>query len=205
MGAYCPVSLVERPPDLVDDVLDRIALPMLDAMRSRGTPFTGLLYIGLMRAADGGPKVVEFNCRFGDPETQAVLPAMAPGGLLTDFMATIARGGRLPDRTPLETTRCAVTTVLATAGYPDRPRTGDRIDIPAAPADVLVFHAGTTRGDDGSLVTAGGRVLAITGLGDSVEDAQQRSRQFAGEVSFHEKQFRTDIGWRELTRRAGAT
>jgi phosphoribosylamine--glycine ligase len=99
--------------------------------------------------------------------------------------------------------RAAVTTVLAASGYPDRPRGGDAITIPAAPQDVLVFHAGTSRSADGALVTAGGRVLTITGLGDTLDDAQRRSLDFAARVTFDDKQFRTDIGWRELAR-AGA-
>jgi phosphoribosylamine--glycine ligase len=203
MGSYCPVSIVERSPELIDDVLDRVARPTLDAMRARGTPFVGLLYIGLMLTTDG-PKVVEFNCRFGDPETQAVLPALS-AGTLSDLMATIALGGRLLEGVRLEATKSAVTTVLAAAGYPERPRTGDRIDIPPIRDDVLVFHAGTKRAADGSLVTAGGRVLAVTGLGDSLEQAQSRSQEFAASIEFPDKQFRTDIGWRELARRAGAT
>jgi phosphoribosylamine--glycine ligase len=199
MGAYCPVSVVERSPGLVDDVVERVALPTLHAMRARATPFTGVLYVGLMLTADG-PKVVEFNCRFGDPETQAVLPALGDDTGVTDLMLAIARGGRLPSDARLEASRCAVTTVLAAAGYPDRPRGGDRIDIPRPPDDILVFHAGTRRSDDGSLVTSGGRVLAVTGLGDSIETAQHSSQSFAASVSFSGKQFRTDIGWRELTR-----
>jgi phosphoribosylamine--glycine ligase len=196
MGAYCPVSIVERSPELIDDVLARVAAPTLHAMRARGTPFTGLLYVGLMLTADG-PKVVEFNCRFGDPETQAVLPALS--GNVTELMYTIARGEMLPETT-LGTSRAAVTTVLAAAGYPEKPRSGDRIGIPAIPDDVLVFHAGTKRNDNGQLVTSGGRVLTVTGLGETLEDAQRRSQEFAAAVSFEGKQFRTDIGWRELAR-----
>lgn len=204
MGAYSPVSLVERSPALIDDALDRVARPTLAAMRARGTPFEGLLYIGLMLTADG-PKVVEFNSRFGDPETQAVLPVLGNDASLSELMYTVARGDRLPDGVTLSTTRSAVTTVLAAPGYPDQPRTGDRIEIPSAPSDVLVFHAGTKRASDGSLVTAGGRVLGITGIGDAIDDAQAASQQFAAQVSFDGKQFRRDIGWREMTRRAGAT
>jgi phosphoribosylamine---glycine ligase len=199
MGAYCPVSVVERVPGFVDDVTERVALPALHAMRARGTRFTGLLYVQLMVTADG-PKVVEFNCRFGDPEAQAVLPVLEDESGIFDLMFAIARGERLADGASLATSRCAVATVLAAAGYPDRPRGGDRIDIPEAPSDVLVFHAGTKRADDGSLVTSGGRVLAVTGLGDSVEAAQHASQSFAARVSFSGKQFRSDIGWRELTR-----
>ena len=204
MGAYCPVSVVERSPGLVSDVVERIALPTLHEMRLKGTPFSGLLYAGLMLTADG-PKVVEFNCRFGDPETQAVLPALADNARISDLMFAIARGDRLPNSIDLAPARSAVTTVLAAAGYPERPRSGDRIDIPAVPDDVLVFHAGTRRASEGSLVTSGGRVLGVTGLGDSIEVAQQRSQAFAAAVSFAGKQFRTDIAWRELSRGARAS
>jgi len=196
MGAYCPVSIAERSPDLVDSVLDRVARPTLEAMGARETPFTGLLYIGLMLTTDG-PKVVEFNCRFGDPETQAVLPALGQDSI-SELMFTIARGDRIPDGSRFTTSRAAVTTVLAAAGYPDKPRSGDAITIPTPPSNVLVFHAGTKRVDDSSLVTAGGRVLGITGLGGSLEEAQARSQEFAADVSFAGKQFRSDIGWREL-------
>src|SRR3982751_6796922 len=107
-------------------------------MRARARPFRGLLYAGLMLTSDG-PKVVEFNCRFGDPETQAVLPVLSPGAALGALMFTIARGDRLPDGVSLDATGYAVTTVLAAAGYPDRPRSGDRIDVSAVPADALLF------------------------------------------------------------------
>jgi phosphoribosylamine---glycine ligase len=203
MGAYTPVSVVERSPNLIGDILDRVARPTLATMRARGTPFTGLLYIGLMLTSDG-PKVVEFNCRFGDPETQAVLPALADDSI-SDLMYTVARGDQLPENARLTVGRAAVTTVLAAAGYPEKPRSGDAITIPSIPDEVLVFHAGTKRGSDGRLLTAGGRVLAVTGLADSFHEAQARSRHFAAEVVFAGKQFRTDIGWREMTRHAGAT
>jgi phosphoribosylamine---glycine ligase len=203
MGAYCPVSIAERSPELIDVVLDRIARPTLDAMRARGTPFKGVLYAGLMLTADG-PKVVEFNCRFGDPETQAVLPALGERSL-SEVMFAVARGDRLPSGVGFTTSQSAVTTVLAAPGYPEQPRTGDPIEIPSVPQGVLVFHAGTRRGDDGVLRSAGGRVIAVTGVGDSLEDAQTRSQEFAAQIVFSEKQFRTDIGWRELARRAGAT
>jgi phosphoribosylamine--glycine ligase len=163
-----------------------------------------MLYAGLMLTADG-PKVVEFNCRFGDPETQAVLPVLSTDAPLAELMFTIARGDRLPEGLTLEATRAAVTTVLAAAGYPERPELGDRIVLPEVPANALLFHAGTRRGADGSLETAGGRVLTATGLGDSLDEAQQRSQELASAVAFRGKQFRTDIGWRELARRAGAS
>jgi phosphoribosylamine--glycine ligase len=198
MGAYCPVSIVEHLPELIDDVLDRIVAPTLAAMRARGTPFTGLLYAGLMLTSDG-PRVVEFNCRFGDPETQAVLPALSDDVSITELMHIIARGEQLP-RTRLTTSRAAVTTVVAASGYPDHPRSGDAIGISATPPNVLIFHAGTKRDAAGGLVTAGGRVLAVTGLAATMEDAQRLSQQGAASIDFAGKQFRTDIGWRELAR-----
>lgn len=202
MGAYCPVSIAERNPRLIDDVLATVVSPTLAAMRARGTPFTGLLYAGLMLTADG-PKVVEFNCRFGDPETQAILPAISSDVSLATLMRAIAIGGTLPD-VRVTTSRAAVTTVLAAAGYPEKPRAGDPISIPEFGGDVLVFHAGTRRSDD-SLVTAGGRVLAVTGLGLTPDEAQRVSQQAAASITFPDKQYRTDIGWRELARNAGAS
>ena len=204
MGAYSPVSLVDQTPNVIPEIIDRIVRPTLGAMRSRGTPFTGLLYVGAMLTADG-PKVVEFNCRFGDPETEAVLPVLAATDSLIDSMFTIARGDALLGDREFGAVSSAVTTVLAAPGYPDSPRTGGEILIPPAPNDVLVFHAGTKRRGDGALITSGGRVLAVTGVGTSFEEAQSRSQSFAAQIAFEGKQFRTDIGWRELDRRAGAT
>jgi phosphoribosylamine--glycine ligase len=204
MGAYTPLSLVEETPGVVDEILDRVVRPTLAAMRARGTPFTGLLYVGAMLTTDG-PKVVEFNCRFGDPETQAVLPAMSRSESMVEAMFTIARGDKLSGDSLLAASRSAVTTVLAAPGYPEAPRTGAVIRMPAVPSNVLVFHSGTKRRSDGSLVTAGGRVLAVTGLGSAFDEAQLRSQSFAREIEFEGRQFRADIGWRELDRRAGAT
>ncbi|HEX3865618.1 MAG TPA: phosphoribosylamine--glycine ligase, partial [Gemmatimonadaceae bacterium] len=203
MGAYCPVSLVDERPELLDIVVNDIVNPTLDAMRSRGTPFTGLLYVGLMVTCDG-PKVVEFNCRFGDPEAQAVLPALGANAPLSELMYTIARGGTMAEEGVLATERCAVTTVLAARGYPESPITGDAIRLSSSP-DTLVFHAGTKRDASGRLVTGGGRVLAVTGLGDTIADARDRSRSLADSIDFAGKQRRTDIASRELMRRAGAS
>jgi len=204
MGAYSPVSIVERSPELIDDVLASVVSPTLAAMRARGTPFTGLLYVGLM-LTDDGPRVVEFNARYGDPETEAVLPALSPDSSMCAAMFAIARGERLPAHVQLEAVQSAVTTVVAATGYPEKPRTGDSIEIPTVPAGVHVFHAGTKRDASGALVTAGGRVLAITGVADSLDEAQRLSQEFAEAVRFDGKQFRTDIAWREMARRAGAT
>ena len=204
MGAYSPVSIVEHSPELIGEVLASVVSPTLAAMRARETPFTGLLYVGLM-LTDDGPRVVEFNARYGDPETEAVLPALSPDSSMCAAMFAIARGERLPAHVQLEAVQSAVTTVVAATGYPEKPRTGDSIEIPTVPAGVHVFHAGTKRDASGALVTAGGRVLAITGVADSLDEAQRLSQEFAEAVRFDGKQFRTDIAWREMARRAGAT
>ena len=201
MGAYSPVAIAPLHSELYEIVFSRVVRPTLEAMRARQTPFTGLLYAGLM-LTDHGPKVVEFNCRFGDPETQAVLPALQAGLPISDWMARVARGESLRADANLTWQGAALTTVLAASGYPEKPRTGDRIDVPSVPDDVLLFHAGTKRDDAGNLVTAGGRVLAVTGLGETVEDARAKSQDFADAIQFAGKQYRTDIGWREMARRS---
>ncbi len=209
MGAYAPVFVDQGPiaPDsgIIGDVVERVFLPTLRALREDKSAFTGLLYAGLMLTADG-PKVVEFNCRFGDPETQAILPVLRAEPSLLELMLRVAHGQSLGVAT-VRADGFAVTTVLASAGYPEKARTGDVIELPPGklPAGTLVFHAGTARRADGALVTSGGRVLAITGVGPSFEEARERSRSFAGRVRFEGKQFRSDIGWRELARSARAS
>jgi phosphoribosylamine--glycine ligase len=202
MGAYCPVSLAEAP-GFTYDVVERIVRPTLAALRTRGATFTGLLYVQIMMT-QSGPRVVEFNCRFGDPETEAVLPALGSDARLFEAMSTVAHGGQLSE-TSIPAERAAVTTVVAAAGYPEQPRTGDAIRLPSAQQDVFVFHAGTARGAGGSLETSGGRVLAVTGVGPTLEDARAKSQEYARTVEFAGKQFRSDIAWRELSRRARAS
>ena len=196
MGAYAPVSLATEA--VVADATSTVLQPTVDALAARGRPFTGLLYAGLMLTRDG-PKVVEFNCRFGDPETQAVLPVLRLSEPFTELLAAIARGDGLPKEVSVSAGGHAVTTVLAAAGYPEQPRTGDVIEIPKDPG-ALVFHAGTARDTTGRLVTAGGRVLAVTGLGPTFADAQRQSLAAAQAIRFEGKQLRGDIGWRERAR-----
>ena len=198
MGAYAPVSIAT--PALLDDVRRRILEPTLAAMRDVGRPFRGLLYAGLMLTEDG-PRVVEFNCRFGDPETQAVLPLL--DGSLLDPLRVVAEGGSLAGMAPPAwRAAAAATTVVAAAGYPDTPRTGDPVEPPEAADDLLVFHAGT-RLDGGRLVSAGGRVLAVTAVAPTLAAAAARSRQAAERTGLVGKQLRRDIGARELARTAG--
>ena len=201
MGAYAPTSIAT--PELVRQVMREIIDPTLGAMRAEGYPFRGLLYAGLMLTPDG-PKVVEFNCRFGDPETEALMPLMDSS--LLELIASVAGGGSLASaRAPDWKQLCAVTTVVAADGYPEKPRTGDVIRLPEPPDDVHVFHAGTALNSAGELVTAGGRVLAVTAVAEGLLEAAERSREYAEQVSFKGKQLRGDIGWRELTRGARIT
>jgi len=201
MGAYAPLSLAT--PALVDEIIQRIVRPTLRAMRAAGSAFSGLLYAGIMVTPDGpSPRVVEFNCRFGDPETEALLPLLAEP--LLPRLSGVASGEA--DETPLRWTgRHAVTTVVAASGYPDTPRLGDAITLPSsAGADVHVFHAGTARASNGRLVTAGGRVLAVTAVADTLAGAQRSSVRTASAIEFAGSQYRADIAWRELERHAGA-
>jgi phosphoribosylamine---glycine ligase len=198
MGAYTPVSL--GTPALLDEVTERILLPTLHALRKRGAPFTGLLYAGLMLTEEG-PQVVEFNCRFGDPETQAILPMLESS--LLDPMLAIARGARIGNMSPL-TWRpgASVTTVVAAANYPETPRTGDELTLPDDDDTRRVYHAGTARDAGGRLITSGGRVVAVTGLGATFDEARRISREGAEAVGFEGAQRRRDIGWREAARGA---
>ena len=195
MGAYSPVSIAT--PALLDHVEHEILRPTLAELERVGAPFRGVLYAGLMIAPDGAPWVVEFNCRLGDPEAQAVLPLVA--GDLGEAFRAAADGEPLP---PLDITPgTAVTTVLAARGYPGRPETGAVLTVPAdLPSDVLVFHAGTRRREDGALVASGGRVLAVTAVRSTFAEARRASVAAAERIEFEGKQFRRDIGWREAGR-----
>ena len=207
MGAYAPVSLgaggtaVLCDSPLVAEVMERIIHPTLAALRARGIPFTGLLYAGLMLTRDG-PKVVEFNCRFGDPETQAVLPILELEPSLLTLLRTVAHGDRLPEGVTCRTNGHAVTTVVAAAGYPDKPVIGTSITLPKIEdVGVMIFHAGTARTEAGGLITAGGRVVAVTACAPGFEDAQRLSSEYARQVHFEGAQYRSDIGWHEVERR----
>ncbi len=198
MGAYAPVSVAT--PQVVDAIRERILVPMLAAMRAEGCPFTGLLFAGLMLTREG-PKVVEFNCRFGDPETQAILPLLDSS--LLRVLQTVAEGRSIADAPPLAWRAAAsVTTVVAAAGYPGGVTGGDVITLPEAPRNVTIFHAGTARDAHGALVTAGGRVLTVTATAENFATAQRASRETAESVQFRGRQLRRDIGWRELQRLA---
>ncbi len=201
MGAYTPVSWATA--DVLRRVERDVIRPVLGELAARDARYRGVLYAGLMVREDGTPAVLEFNCRFGDPEAQVVLPAVE--GDLADHLWRIAAGESWHPGPALPAVRAAVTTVLASPGYPAAAVTGQAVTLPApAPDDTLLFHAGTARDADGVLRTSGGRVLAATGLGPDVPTAARRSRALAERIQFEGKVFRRDIAWREVAR-AGAS
>ncbi len=195
MGAYSPAPIVT--PELHARVMREIIQPTVQGMAKEGESYTGFLYAGLMIDAQGNPKTLEFNCRMGDPETQ---PIMAR--LKTDLVTVIehAVNGTLKDIELDWDRRTALGVVLAAGGYPDAPRKGDVITgIPEESEDSVTFHAGTII-DSGALKTAGGRVLCVVGLGDSVRVAQKHAYETLEKIRFDGMQFRHDIGWRALKR-----
>ncbi len=196
MGAYSPVAVATTA--VLERASREVLAPALEEMRRRQTPFSGVLYAGLMIDAAGAPWVVEFNCRLGDPETQVVLPLLAGG--LTEALWAVAHGeGVRPIRS--RAGEASVTTVLAARGYPDRPEKGAEIHIPPTlPPGVTVFHAGPARGADGVRRASGGRVLNVTAVAPTFTEAQRRSRETAEAIRFEGKIYRRDIGWREARR-----
>jgi phosphoribosylamine---glycine ligase len=211
MGSYSPVL------DLPDELGFSLALfvhqPIVDWMRERGTPFHGVLYAGLM-LTEQGPRVLEFNVRFGDPETQAVLPRMG-SDFLELLFRTVGPGGLIGEDPEEDFPRWlrewSVTVVLASAGYPASSSSGDPISgLDRVPDDVEITHAGTAAGPDGTIVTAGGRVLNVTGFGPDAESARESAYAAARMISFDGMQLRGDIasgagerspeteGWRSL-------
>jgi phosphoribosylamine--glycine ligase len=195
MGAYSPP--VELDGDQLDELSFRVHHPIVEWMRERGTPFRGVLYAGLMLTADG-PRVLEYNVRFGDPETQAILPRLS---VETDFLDLLL-SCVLPSGLPFETLtdlalwspRHAATVVLASAGYPVSSSSGDPISgLDLVPDDVEVTHAGTAMRADGRIVTAGGRVLNVTALGADLEEARRSAYAAAKMISFEGMQLRDDI------------
>ncbi|MBS0313147.1 MAG: phosphoribosylamine--glycine ligase [Burkholderiales bacterium] len=196
MGAYSPAPLVT--PQLHARIMREIILPTVAGMAKDGIPYSGFLYAGVMIDGEGRPRTLEFNCRFGDPETQPIMMR-----LKSDLVELIEHGinGTL-DRIDAEwDRRVALGVVLAAQGYPDAPRKGDAIhglERAAAIDDAHVFHAGTAEGDGGAVVVSGGRVLCVTALGDTVKIAQKRAYEAADAIAFDGMQLRRDIGWRAL-------
>jgi phosphoribosylamine--glycine ligase len=197
MGAYSPAPIVS--PEVHARVMQQIVRPTMAGMAAEGRPFTGFLYVGLMIDDSGQPRVVEFNARMGDPETQAIVVRMK-----SDLVPILdaAANGKLGDVEIEWDRRTGLTVVLAADGYPDAPRRGDAISgLPKDESeDTVVFHAATAS-VDGAMTTAGGRVLGVTALGDSVRMAQKRAYAVVEGISFSGMQYRRDIGWRATARR----
>ena len=196
MGAYSPAPVVT--PEVHHRVMSEIIHPTVKGMAAEGIPYTGFLYAGLMIGADGAPRVVEFNCRLGDPETQPILMR-----LKTDLLTLVdhAIDGTLGEVEAEWDRRAALGVVIAAHGYPDSPRKGDEIHyLPKDEDDVHVFHAGTAT-SGGKVVTSGGRVLCVTALGDKVKIAAERAYEVVDKIRFDGMQFRRDIGYRAFNRR----
>jgi phosphoribosylamine--glycine ligase len=198
MGAYSPAPVVT--PAVHARIMREIILPTVQGMADEGTPYTGFLYAGVMIDAAGNPRTLEFNCRLGDPEAQPMMLRLK--SVLVELLVHATSGAL--DRIDAEwDRRAALGVVLAAAGYPDRPRKGDPITgLDALPEDCKVFHAGTTLGD-GRPVTAGGRVLCVTALGETVRQAQRAAYAAVAGIHFDGMQYRKDIGNRALAPRRG--
>lgn len=195
MGAYSPAPVVTQ--DVHNKVIERVIRPVVDAMNASGNPFTGFLYAGLMIDDKNNPYVIEFNVRFGDPETQPIMMRLTAS--MVDLILA-GLDGNLPAETEWDS-RPALGIVLASKGYPESSSNGDVISglAPSANADVKVFHAGTKEQDDG-IVTSGGRVLCVTALGDDIKDAQTKALAACQNISFDGMQYRRDIGYRAINR-----
>uniref|UniRef100_UPI0035AF2D3A phosphoribosylamine--glycine ligase n=1 Tax=Thermomonas sp. TaxID=1971895 RepID=UPI0035AF2D3A len=196
MGAYSPAPVVT--PEVHARVTREVVNPTVQGMIKDGIPFTGFLYAGLMIDADGAPKVIEFNVRFGDPETQPVMLRLQSD--LVDLLDA-AIDGQLHATDARWDPRPSLGVVMAATPYPETPITGDVISgLDAVPTNAKVFHAGTALDASGNVVSAGGRVLCVAALGASVSDAQRNAYAGVDAVSWANEFHRTDIGWRAIAR-----
>jgi phosphoribosylamine--glycine ligase len=193
MGAYSPAPVLT--PTIHARVMREVIQPVVAGMEKQGTPYSGFLYAGLMIRPNAETKVLEFNCRMGDPETQPIMMR-----LKSDLFTLIehAANGTLKNIEVEWDRRVALGVVMAAAGYPDNPRKGDEISgLPRAGADFHVFHSGTALAG-GKVVVNGGRVLCVTALGDTVRVAQRRAYEIAEGIRFEGRQMRRDIGFRAI-------
>ena len=200
MGAYSPAPVVT--PAVHKRIMREVIEPTVAGLSADGMPYTGFLYAGLMIADDGTPNVIEYNCRFGDPETQPIMMRLQ-SDLVSLCMAAI--DGRLDEYQAEWDTRSAVGVVMAAGGYPNSYAKGKVIEgLEDAAADTYVFQAGTSTDSAGKTVTAGGRVLCVTALGDSVTEAQKKAYARLATITFDEAQFRNDIAYRAIQREQSA-
>ena len=197
MGAYSPAPVVTD--EMHQRIMDEVILPTVEGMKRLDRPYTGFLYAGVMIGADGTPNVLEFNCRFGDPETQPIMMRLQSD---LAWLCDMALDGKLNEASAQWDERKSLGVVLAAGGYPDSYRTGDVIgSLPENTADMHIFHAGTAL-KDGKQVTNGGRVLCVTALGDSVTEAQKRAYETVKQIHWDNIYYRTDIGHRAVSREA---
>ncbi|MDO4224195.1 MAG: phosphoribosylamine--glycine ligase [Acinetobacter sp.] len=195
MGAYSPAPVVTS--EVFERVMTQIMRPTVEGMKKDGHVYTGFLYAGLMIDEHGQPRVIEFNCRFGDPETQPIMVRLQSS--LVDLVQA-GLDGNLPAEAQWDE-RKSIGIVLATAGYPETSGKGDVISgLDTATANSKIFHAGTARNEQGDIVTAGGRVLCVTALGNSVAEAQAEALKVCQTVTFDGVQYRKDIGYRAIAR-----
>jgi len=195
MGAYSPVPVVTE--EMHQRIMNEVILPTVEGMKELGRPYTGFLYAGVMINTDGTPNVLEYNCRFGDPETQPIMMRLKSD---LAWLCDMALDGKLDKVTAQWDERKAVGVVLAAGGYPDNYSKGIIIDkLPENTEEMHIFHAGTAKQGD-NVVTSGGRVLCVTALGDSVTDAQHRAYEAVKQVHWDDVYYRTDIGHRAISR-----
>ena len=194
MGAYSPAPVVTQ--EMHDRIMAQVIYPTVQGMADEGHRYTGFLYAGIMIDPQGTPKVLEYNCRFGDPETQPILARMQSDLVELCLAAT---KGQLADKECQWDSRAALGVVMAAGGYPDSYYKGDVINGIDQVTEALVFHAGTAQ-NSGQLVTNGGRVLCVTALGDTVAEAQQKAYSGVDKIRWNNRYFRTDIGHRAITR-----
>jgi phosphoribosylamine--glycine ligase len=199
MGAYTPAPVVTR--KIHDRIMADVIRPTIEGMAKDGLPYTGFLYAGVMVTADGTPKVLEFNCRFGDPETQPIMMRLQSN---LEELCLAALDKKLDTVSAKWDSRAALGVVLAAGGYPDSYRKGDVINgiDEANGVDTKVFHAGTATNDQGEVVTSGGRVLCVTALGENVTEAQQKAYEAVTKIKWQDEYHRTDIGHRAIKREA---
>ncbi|MUI54791.1 phosphoribosylamine--glycine ligase [Aliivibrio fischeri] len=196
MGAYSPAPVVT--PEIHNRILEEVIYPTVRGMDAEGAPYTGFLYAGLMIDAEGTPKVIEYNCRFGDPETQPIMMRMESDLVELCLMAI---DEKLDEAESKWDPRASIGVVLAAGGYPGDYAKGDVISLPSEETEgQKIFHAGTTNNDTGDVVTNGGRVLCATALGNTVSEAQERAYELAKQVSWNGMFHRNDIGYRAIAR-----
>ena len=191
MGAISPAPALNE--ELNKNIFNNIIMPTINGMRSDGIPYEGILYAGVM-LTDQGPKVIEFNCRFGDPETQVVLPRLSTD--LVDIIHNTVTNNL--ENTPIELTdNTAITVVIASKGYPGTFKKG--IELPSLnnlnkQDDILIFHSGTAKNDNENLISSGGRVFSVTAIGDNVQDCRQKAYKAVEEINWNKGFYRKDIG-----------